>query len=72
MHGSQIYDIRTDEKIFAWEKATASYLNLDDEALNRCNQAGNKYFCNEAKVVMQGSPQTCLAAVWLQEWAALS
>jgi hypothetical protein len=48
-------------------KATASYLNLDDEALNRCIQAGNKYFCNKAKVVMQGSPQTCLAAVRLQE-----
>jgi hypothetical protein len=24
MHGSQLYDIRTDERIFAWEKATAS------------------------------------------------
>jgi hypothetical protein len=71
MHGSQLYDIRTDEKIFAWEKATASYLNLDDEALNRCIQAGNKYFCNKAKVVMQGSPQTCLAAVWLQEWSGI-
>jgi hypothetical protein len=64
MHGSQLYDIRTDEKIFVWEKETASYLNLDNEALNRCIQARNKYFCNEAKVVMQGSPQTCLAAVW--------
>jgi hypothetical protein len=71
MHRSQLYDIRTDEKIFAWEKATASYLNLDDEALNRCIQAGNKYFCNEVKVVMQGSPQTCLAAVWLQEWSGI-
>jgi hypothetical protein len=71
MHGSHLYDIRTEEKIFAWEKATASYLNLDDEALNRCIQAGNKYFCNEAKVVMQGSPQTCLAAVWLQEWSGI-
>jgi hypothetical protein len=59
MHGSHLYDIRTEEKIFAWEKATTSYLNLDDEALNRCIQAGNKYFCNEAKVVMQGLPQTC-------------
>jgi hypothetical protein len=48
MHGSQLYDIRTEEKIFAWEKATASYLNLDDEALNRCIQTGNKYFCNKA------------------------
>jgi hypothetical protein len=71
MHGSQLYDIRTDERIFAWEKATTSYLNLDDEALNRCIQAGNKYFCNEDKVVMQGSPQTCLAAVWLQEWGSI-
>jgi hypothetical protein len=35
MHGSQLYDIRTDEIIFAWEKATASYLNLDDKALSR-------------------------------------
>jgi hypothetical protein len=67
MHGSHLYDIRMEEKIFAWEKATASYLNLDDEALNRCIQAGSKYFCNKAKVVMQGLPQTCLAAVWLQE-----
>jgi hypothetical protein len=67
MHGSQLYDIMTDDRIFAWEKATASYLNLDNEALNRCIQAGNKYFCNKAKVVMQRSPQTCLAAVWLQE-----
>jgi hypothetical protein len=67
MHGLHLYDNRTEEKIFAWEKATASYLNLDDEALNRCIQAGNKYSCDEAKVVMQGSPQTCLAAVWLQE-----
>jgi DMSO/TMAO reductase YedYZ molybdopterin-dependent catalytic subunit len=48
-----------------------SYLNLDDKALNRCIQAWNKYFCNEAKVVMQGSPQTCLAAVWLQEWSGI-
>jgi hypothetical protein len=47
MHGSQLYDIRTDERIFAWENATASYLNLDNEALNRCIQAGNKYFYNE-------------------------
>jgi hypothetical protein len=47
------------------------YLNLDNEALNRCIQAGNKYFCNEAKVVMQGSPQTCLAAVRLQEWSGI-
>jgi hypothetical protein len=59
MHSLHLYDIRTDEKIFAWENATASYLNLDNEALNRCIQAGNKYFCNEAKVVMQGLPQTC-------------
>jgi hypothetical protein len=66
-----LYDIRTEEKIFAWEKATASYLNLYDEALNRCIQAGDKYFCNEAKVVMQGSPQRCLAAVWLQEWRGI-
>jgi hypothetical protein len=44
MHCSQLYDIRTDERIFAWEKATASYLNLDDKALYRCIQAGNKYF----------------------------
>jgi hypothetical protein len=71
MRGSHLYDIRTEEKIFAWEKATASYLNLDDQALNKCIQAGNKYFCNEAKVVMQGSPQTCLAAVWLQEWSGI-
>jgi hypothetical protein len=71
MHGSHLYDIRTDEKIFAWEKATVSYLNLDDEALNRCIQAGSKYFCNEAKVVMQGLPQTCLAAVWRQEWSGI-
>jgi hypothetical protein len=61
----------TEEKIFAWEKATASNLNLDDEALNRCIQAGNKSFCNEAKVVLQGSPQMCLAAVWLQEWSSI-
>jgi hypothetical protein len=46
-------------------------LNLDEEALNRCIQAGGKYFCNEAKVVMQGSPQTCLAAVWLLEWRGI-
>jgi hypothetical protein len=71
MHGLYLYDIRTEEKIFAWEKATASDLNLDNEALNRCIQAGNKYFCNDAKVVMQGSPQTCLAAVWLQEWSSI-
>jgi hypothetical protein len=71
MQGSQLYDIRTDERIFAWEKAVASYLNLDDEALNRCIQAGNKYFCNEDKVVMQGSPQTCLAAVLLQDWGSI-
>jgi hypothetical protein len=71
MHCLHLYDIRTEEKIFAWEKATASYLNLDDKALNRCIQAENKYFCNEAKVVMQGSPQTCLAAVWLQEWSGI-
>jgi hypothetical protein len=71
MHGSHLYDIRTDERIFAWEKAMASYLKLDDEALIRCIQAGNKYFCNEAKVVMQGSPQTCLAAVCLQEWSCI-
>jgi hypothetical protein len=71
MHGSQLYDIRTDERIFAWEKATASYLNLYDEALNRCIRAGNKYYCNEDKVVMQGSPQTCLAAVWLQHWDSI-
>jgi hypothetical protein len=50
---------------------TASYLNLDDEALNRCIQAGNLYYCNEDKVVMQGSPQTCLAAVWLQHWGSI-
>jgi hypothetical protein len=68
MHGSQLYDIRTDERIFAWEEATASYLNLDEEALNRCIQAGKKYYCSEDKVIMQGSPQTCLAAVWLQHW----
>jgi hypothetical protein len=68
MHGSHLYNIRTEEKIFAWEKATASYLNLENKALTRCIQAGDKYFCNEAKVVMQGSPQTCLVAVWLQEW----
>jgi hypothetical protein len=70
----QLYDIRMNERIFAWEKATASYLNLDDEALNRCIQAGNKYFCNEEneeKVLMQGLPQTCLAAVWLQEWGSI-
>jgi hypothetical protein len=36
MHGSQLYNIRTDEQIFAWDEATASYLNLDDEALNSC------------------------------------
>jgi hypothetical protein len=71
MHGSHLYNIRTHERIFAWEESTASYLNLDHEALNRCIQAGNKYFCNEAKVVMQGSPQTCLAAVWLQEWSGI-
>jgi hypothetical protein len=71
MYGSHLYDIRPDEKVFAWEKATASYLNLDDKALNRCIQAGNKYFCNEAKVVMQGLPQTCLAAVWLQQWSGI-
>jgi hypothetical protein len=29
MHGSHLYDIRTEEKIFAWEKATSSYLKLD-------------------------------------------
>jgi hypothetical protein len=68
MHGSQLYNIRTDERIFAWEKATASYLNLDDEALNRCIRAGNKYYYSEDKVIIQGSPQTCLAAVWLQHW----
>jgi hypothetical protein len=67
----QLYDIRMNERIFAWEKATASYLNLDDEALNRCIQAGTKYFCNEDKVLMQGLPQTCLAAVWLQEWGSI-
>jgi hypothetical protein len=61
----------TAERIFAWEKATGSYLNLDDKALNRCIQAGNKYFCNEDKVVMQGTPQTSLAAVWLQEWSGI-
>jgi hypothetical protein len=66
MHGSELYDIRTEERIFAWEEATTSYLNLDDEALNRCIRAGNRYFCSEDKVIMQGSPQTCLAAVWLQ------
>jgi hypothetical protein len=71
MHGSQLYDVRTDERIFVCEKATASYLNLDDKALNGCIQAGYKYFCNEDKVVMQGSPQTCLAAVWLQEWGSI-
>jgi hypothetical protein len=71
MQGLHLYDIRTEENIFAWEKASASYLNLDDEALNRCIKAGEKYFCNEAKVVMQGSPQTCLAAVWLQEWSGI-
>jgi hypothetical protein len=71
MNGSHLLDIRTDETIFAWEKATVSYLNLDDEALNRCIQAGNKYFCNKAKVVMQGSPQTCLAALWQQEWSRI-
>jgi hypothetical protein len=54
MHGLYLYDIRTVEKIFAWEKATESYLNLDVEALSRSIQAGNKYFCNEAKVVMPG------------------
>jgi hypothetical protein len=48
-----------------------SYLNLDDEALNRSIQAGNKYFCNEDKVIMQGSTQTCLAAVWLQDWGSI-
>jgi hypothetical protein len=40
MHGLHLYNIRTEEKIFAWEKATASYLNLDDKALSRCIQAG--------------------------------
>jgi hypothetical protein len=39
MHGLHLYNIRTEEKIFAWEKATASYLNLHDKALNRCIQA---------------------------------
>jgi hypothetical protein len=63
MHGSHLYNIRTEEKIFAWEKETASYLDLDDKALNRCIQAGNTYFCNEAKVVTQGSQQTCLVVV---------
>jgi hypothetical protein len=71
MHGLHLYNIRKEEKIFAWEKAAESYLNMDDEALNRCIQARNKYFCNEAKVVMQGSPQRCLAAVWLQEWSGI-
>jgi hypothetical protein len=71
MHGLHLYNIRTDETIFAWEKATVTYLNLDDEALNRWIQAGNKYFCNKAKVVMQGLPQMCLAAVWLQEWSGI-
>jgi hypothetical protein len=71
MHGSQFYDIRTDERIFAWEEATASYLNLDKEALNRCIQAGKKYYCSEDQVFMQGSPQTCLAAVWLQYWDSI-
>jgi hypothetical protein len=65
MHGSHLFDIRTEEMIFTWEKTTTSYLNLDDEALNGCIQAGDKYFCYVAKVVMQGSPQTCLAAVCL-------
>jgi hypothetical protein len=60
-----------EERIFAWGEAMASYLNLDDEALNRCIHAGNKYFCNENKVFMQGSPQTYLAAVCLQEWSGI-
>jgi hypothetical protein len=72
MHGSQLYDIRTEERIVAWEEATASYLNMDDEALNRCIRAGNKYFCSEDKVIMQGSPQTCLAAVWLHHWEGIT
>jgi hypothetical protein len=71
MHGSELYDIRTEERIFAWEEATASYLNLDEEALNRCIRVGNRYFCSEDKVIMQGSPQTCLAAVWLQQWEGI-
>jgi hypothetical protein len=71
MHGSELYDIRTEERIFASEEATASYLNLDDEALNRCIRAGNRYFCSEDKVIMQGSQQTCLAAVWLQRWEGI-
>jgi hypothetical protein len=71
MHGSHLHHIRTEEKIFAREKATASYLNLEEEAHDRCIQAGDKYFCNEAKVVMQGSPQMCLAAVWLLEWSGI-
>jgi hypothetical protein len=71
MHGSHLYNIMTDERIFAWEKATGSYLKLDDKALNRCIQAGNKYFCKEAKVFIQGSPQTCLAGVWLQELSGI-
>jgi hypothetical protein len=54
MHGSKLYDIRTEERIFAWEDATASYLNLDDETLNRCIRAGNKYFCSEDKVIIKG------------------
>jgi hypothetical protein len=71
MHGSHLYNIRTEERIFAWEKATASYLNLDNKALSRCIQAGNKFFCNAAKVGMQGSPQTWLAAVWLEQWDSI-
>jgi hypothetical protein len=71
MHGSKLYNIRTEERIFAWEEATASYLNLDNEALNRCIRAGNKYFCSEDKVIMQGPPQKCLAAVWLQHWEGI-
>jgi hypothetical protein len=42
MHGSKLYNIRTEERIFAWEEATASYLNLDDEALKQVHPGGEQ------------------------------
>lgn len=71
MHGDKFYDISTDEEVLAWEDDTETYLGMDRETLERCIQAGDSYFCNEAMVVMQGTPQTCLSSIWMGEWEAI-
>ena len=71
MHGSNFYDVSTSESVLAWEGTGETYLSVNEETLGRCINAGEKYYCNEAMVVMQGTPQTCLSAIWMSSWSAI-